>query len=122
MGPSVKSHILPLSHFNPDNSGTGTRGRNSGNSGTDGTFSDICFTKLAWLIRETSRLSPSVVLLRVIYDVFRSLIKFVVRYDLWIVERTAKSFKCFDLARVLKATQASNYDNPFGCYGVDALL
>src|SRR5713101_8219692 len=37
------------------------------NSGTDGTFSDICFTRLAWLImtghfreRETSRLSPSV--------------------------------------------------------------
>src|SRR5258708_6141528 len=38
------------------------------NSGTDGTFSDICFTRLAWLImtghfgeRETPRLSPSVV-------------------------------------------------------------
>src|ERR1700737_2891653 len=37
------------------------------NSGTDGTFSDICFARLAWLImtghfreRETSRLSPSV--------------------------------------------------------------
>src|SRR6266851_5370282 len=58
-----------------------TRQRNSGiepvcncraalggrNSGTDGTFSDICFTRLAWLTmtvhfreRETSRLSHSV--------------------------------------------------------------
>jgi hypothetical protein len=39
--------------------------KNVGNSGTDGTFSDICFTGLAWLImtghfreRETSRLPP----------------------------------------------------------------
>jgi len=37
----------------------------AGNSGTDGTFSDICLTRLVWLItigdfrvRETSRLSP----------------------------------------------------------------
>src|SRR6266478_2933466 len=38
---------------------------NRGESGTDGTFSDICLTRLVWLImigdfqrRETSRLSP----------------------------------------------------------------
>jgi hypothetical protein len=41
--------------------------RTWGNLRTDGTFSDICFASLAWLImtghfreRETSRLSPSV--------------------------------------------------------------
>src|SRR5260370_4103772 len=58
-----------LSH-KPDSICTtfGTRGRNSGqtrNSGTDGTFSEICLTRLVWLImighfreRETSRLPP----------------------------------------------------------------
>jgi hypothetical protein len=41
------------------------RGGNRGKSGTDGTFSDICLTRLLWLTmigdfqrRETSRLSP----------------------------------------------------------------
>src|SRR6266478_285460 len=43
----------------------GNRGRKSGKSGTEGTFSDICLTRLVWLImigdfqrRETYRLSP----------------------------------------------------------------